>query len=142
MDRFEEALRCAVPSQLGTAQARTASPTRVLVADGYTDAADTLALLLQLLACEVRVCRNGPEALEAALDFQPDVILAEIVLPGMDGYQLARRLRENGIGALLVALSGLGDTLSRRKAAEAGFTIHVVKPIDLKDLQALVHARH
>ena len=112
---------------------------RVLVADGYADAADSLALLLSLWGHEPIVARTGPEALRAARTHQPHVALLELVLEGIDGYQVARLLREQtGDATLLVALTGFGDPSHRRKCKEIGFKYHLVKPVEPARLQKLL----
>jgi PAS domain S-box-containing protein len=106
-------------------------PHRVLVVDDNADAADTLALLLRLRGYDVRVARDGPEALEAAREFNPDLVLLDIGLPGMDGYAVARALRAGKAAGRvrLVALTGYGRDEDRRRSAEAGFDDHLVKPV-------------
>jgi CheY-like chemotaxis protein len=104
------------------------------------DAAESLAMLLRLWGHEVVVAHNGPEALRAAGAQRPEVALLDISLPGMDGYELARRLRgQLGLGqAVLVALTGWGQEEDRRRSKEAGFGHHLVKPVDLSELQDLL----
>ena len=115
---------------------RAVSGLRVLVADAYRDGADSLALLLRLWGHEVRVARTGPQALAAALSWSPDVALVEVVLPELDGYRLARHLR--GHGVVLVALSGQAGERHRRRCAEAGFALALVKPVDPEELRAVL----
>ncbi len=105
---------------------------RILVVDDNVDAADSLALLLHLAGHEVRVCHDGPAAVAAAQDFHPDIVLLDIGLPGMDGYEVARRLREQEAlaEALLVALTGYGQEEDLRRSQEAGFDHHLVKPVE------------
>src|SRR5205823_2302062 len=88
----------------------------------------------------VRVARDGLAALDIAASWQPDVVLSDLGLPGMDGYALARRLREMpALGrAVLIALSGYGRDEDRRQAFDAGFDHHLVKPPDLEGLAALL----
>ncbi|MBX9583697.1 MAG: response regulator [Gemmataceae bacterium] len=112
---------------------RAARPNyRVLVVDDNADAADSLALLLELAGDTVRTAGSGPRALEVAGSFRPEVVLLDIGLPGMDGYEVARRLRgqPDGGRVLLVALTGYGRDDDRRRAAEAGFDHHLTKPAD------------
>jgi PAS domain S-box-containing protein len=116
-------------------------PRKVMVVEDNADAAKSLGLLLRHVGCEVRICPDGPTALEAAPVFRPDVVLCDIGLPGIDGYEVARRLREQAEnrGATLVAITGWGQDEDRRLALEAGFDRHLVKPIDpsaLRDLLA------
>ncbi len=113
---------------------------RILVVDDNTDSAQGLASVLTLWGHEVRVAFDGLAALELAEAQVPDVILSDIGLPGMDGYALARRLREHpGFGgAVLIALSGYGRDDDRRRALDAGFDHHLVKPPDLAALGELL----
>jgi signal transduction histidine kinase/DNA-binding response OmpR family regulator len=105
---------------------------RVLVVDDNTDGAESLALLLQLAGHEVRIAHNGPQALDSVESFAPQLVLLDIGLPGMDGYEVARRLRTkpNLEGMLLVALTGYGREEDVRRSREAGFHHHLVKPAD------------
>ena len=105
---------------------------RVLVVDDNQDAADSLALLLSMAGHQVKVARDGVEALGLATQFKPNTILVDIGLPGMDGYELAQRLRElPSLGDVqLVALTGHGQETGRSAAAAAGFHIHLTKPVD------------
>ena len=105
---------------------------RVLVVDDNHDAADTLALLLELLGHEIRTAHDGPQALAAAEAFKPEVVLLDIGLPGMNGYEVCRRLREQPWGreALVVALTGWGQDEDQRQASDAGFDRHLVKPVE------------
>jgi CheY-like chemotaxis protein len=91
---------------------------------------------------EVRVASDGPSALELAASFRPEAVLLDIGLPGMDGYEVARRLRrqESIDGALLVALTGYGRPEDRNRAAEAGFNQHLVKPADPEVLAQMLGA--
>jgi CheY-like chemotaxis protein len=118
-------------------------PRRVLIVEDNLDAAETLADLLELWGLEVRVACTGPAAIEAVRDEPPDVALLDIGLPGMDGYEVVRRLREQpGLDqVLLVALSGYGQEADRRRAREAGFHQHLTKPVDVAELQRLLQIR-
>jgi signal transduction histidine kinase len=110
-------------------------PLRILVVDDNVDGAQSLALLLGLVGHEVRVVHDGPEALKAAAEHRPDVVLLDIRLPGgMDGFEVARRLRAQPgrQGAALVALTGHGG--EEQRAREAGFSAYFVKPVDLPAL--------
>jgi CheY-like chemotaxis protein len=117
-------------------------PLRVLVAEDYADAADSLALLLRLWGHEVHVCRTGPEALEAALANPPDAALIDLMLPGMDGCQLAGRFHEHPElqRVVLIAVTGLGDPEHRLRCQEAGFAVYLLKPLDPNGLQAILAA--
>lgn len=117
--------------EAGTAAARVRSSCRVLVVDDNADAAQTLAILLRAAGHTVRLALDGPHALQAAQDFDPEAVFLDIGLPGMDGYAVAKRLRAAG-GAmrLLIALTGYGQAEDQRRAFEAGFDRHFVKPVD------------
>jgi CheY-like chemotaxis protein len=112
---------------------------RILVVDDNLDAADSLALLLRVAGHDVQVCHDGRDALTAAAAFQPEVVLLDIGLPGMDGYEVARQLRERAETerVLIVALTGYGQEEDVRRSMEAGFDHHFVKPADLTALSAL-----
>jgi PAS domain S-box-containing protein len=114
----------------------------VLVVDNNQDAADSLALLLRLSGQEVRTAYDGPAALDLARDRPPDVVLLDIGMPGMDGLEVARRLRQDlGLKeVLLVALTGYGRDEDRRRTQQAGFNAHLVKPVDLHALEPLLSA--
>jgi signal transduction histidine kinase/ActR/RegA family two-component response regulator len=105
---------------------------RVLVVDDNADSAETVASLLRAWKHEVKVAYDGPSALELARSYQPDVVLLDIGLPGMDGYQVARQLRRQPGFArvVLVAMTGYGREEDFRRSREAGFDQHLVKPID------------
>jgi signal transduction histidine kinase/DNA-binding response OmpR family regulator len=116
--------------------------TRIMVVDDNRDAAFSLAMLLRLDGFEVRTACDGPGALEIAESFHPQAILLDIGLPGMDGYAVARRLRElPAVGrALLVAVTGYNQEEDRRRSQEAGFDHYLVKPVDPAMLAALIAA--
>jgi signal transduction histidine kinase/methanogenic corrinoid protein MtbC1/ActR/RegA family two-component response regulator len=113
---------------------------RILLVDDNVDAAESLAMLLRLLGHEVAVAHDGPAALREADAQRPEVVLLDIGMPRMDGYEVARRLRERpGPGqAVLVALTGWGQEEDRRRSREAGFDHHLVKPVELSALQKLL----
>ncbi len=106
---------------------------RVLVVDDNLDAAETLAEWLQTIGHVSRVAGDGPTALEAANEFEPDVALLDIGLPVMNGYEVARRLRERpgGSRVQLIALTGYGQESDYDRSRQAGFSEHLVKPVDL-----------
>ncbi|MBI1918938.1 MAG: response regulator [Planctomycetes bacterium] len=126
-------------------QSQIQNPTcrRVLIVDDNVDAANSLALMLRLQGHEVLVVHEGPAALEAATEFGPDVGVLDLGMPGMDGYELARRLRRlPGLeSVLLIALTGWGQEEFRRRSKEAGFDHHLVKPADPRSLHELL-VRH
>ena len=113
---------------------------KVLVVEDNVDTAESLAMLLRFSGHEVRAVHTGPKALQAAQAEPPDVILLDIGLPGMDGYEVARRLREQqGAGsAHLIAMTGYGQESDRKRSREAGFDHHLVKPVEPARLQELL----
>jgi two-component system CheB/CheR fusion protein len=115
-------------------------PTRILVADDNVDSADCLARLLKIAGHELRVAYDGPTALALATNFQPKVVLLDIGIPGLSGYDIARRLRENPEtkNATLVAITGWGQPEDQQRSREAGFDYHLLKPIKPETLQQLV----
>ncbi|HSK76004.1 MAG TPA: ATP-binding protein [Thermoanaerobaculia bacterium] len=113
---------------------------RVLVVDDNLDSAETIALMAQLWGHDVRTAHDGQAALTTAADYRPEVVLLDIGLPGMDGFEVAKRLREQEwmAGVMLVAMTGYGQEEDRRRSREAGFDHHMVKPIDPGALEALL----
>jgi signal transduction histidine kinase/CheY-like chemotaxis protein len=113
---------------------------RVLVVDDNVDAAETLALLLEVWGCEVQVAHDGPAAIAAAIAAVPNVVLLDIGLPGMDGYEVAGRLREQEClrNTALVAVTGYGRDEDRRLAREAKLDYHLTKPVAAEDLRDLI----
>jgi len=112
----------------------------VLVVDDNADVAEGLMMLLELLGHLVRVAHDGMAALEAVRVNVPDLMLVDIGLPGMDGYELARNVRQDSRlkGVVLVALTGYGRDEDKRKAIEAGFDEHLVKPLTVETFQKLL----
>jgi CheY-like chemotaxis protein len=113
---------------------------RLLVADDNQDAANSLAMLLRMQGHEVRVAYSGVAALEITRSYIPDVVFLDIGMPGMDGYEVARRLRQlPGLeSVVLAALTGWGQQEDRRRSAEAGFHHHLVKPVEPRTLAKLL----
>ena len=113
---------------------------RVLVVDDNADAATSMAMLLRAAGHVTEAAHDGPAAVATAERFRPDVVLLDIGLPGMDGYEVARKLRANRDSPprLLVAVTGYGGDEVRRRALEAGFDRHLVKPVDPEDVKALL----
>jgi two-component system CheB/CheR fusion protein len=127
--------------------AAAAAPRRVLVVDDNVDTAESMALLLSLRGYDVATAHDGPAALEKAAAFHPEAVLLDIGLPGLDGYQVATRLRglRRTSKALLVALTGYGQEDDRLRALRAGFDHHLTKPVDpqvIYDLLASPRARN
>jgi CheY-like chemotaxis protein len=113
---------------------------RVLVVDDNADAADSLAILLRMNGQIVRVVHDGMAALEAAQCEPPDVVFLDLGMPGMNGFEVARRLRQQPAteNALLVAVTGWGQAEDRRRTHEAGFDHHLVKPVDAGAVQGVL----
>jgi two-component system CheB/CheR fusion protein len=116
------------------------SSRRVLVIEDNVDAADSLKELLELEAHEVTIAYDGPAGIAMAAEVKPEVVLCDIGLPGMSGYEVARALRDSHVaeGAVLVALTGYARREDRDAALEAGFDDHLAKPPDPKALQRLL----
>ncbi len=115
---------------------------RILVVDDNRDSAESLAMLLKLTGNETHTAYDGLEAVEAAATFKPEVVLLDIGLPKMNGFEAARKIREQPWGEkmVLVALTGWGQDEDRRKSREAGFDGHLVKPLDRAALTKLLAA--
>jgi CheY-like chemotaxis protein len=134
----------AVATNPPSSPAEDAQPTgpslRVLVVDDNVDAAESLALLMSELGHEVRTAHDGPSALEAALECRPNVVLLDIGLPGLDGYEVAKRMRQQPVlqNVVLVAMTGYGKESDRQRAQEAGFDHHLVKPAKLEKVQQIL----
>ncbi len=115
-------------------------PPRVLVVDDNVDMATSLAILLRLYGYEVDVAHDGPAAIDFAAQHRPQVVLLDIGLPGLDGYEVARQLRRlpGGEDSTLVAITGYGFDADRERSRQAGFDHHLVKPIDPEHLERLL----
>jgi len=113
---------------------------RILVVDDNRDSAESLGMLLEFLGAEVRIAGGGPAALDLFGEFDPEVVLLDIGMPEMDGYEVARRIRARDPQrrTSIVALTGWGQEEDRRRSREAGFDHHLVKPVDLDALRALL----
>ncbi|HEY6908075.1 MAG TPA: ATP-binding protein, partial [Myxococcales bacterium] len=141
---FHVWLPAAQEASAGGAQASAAgalaagSGRRVLVVDDNADAAGTLADVLSSMGHRTMVAADGPSALRAAADFDPEIALLDVGLPVMDGYELARRLRLSRPQLHAVALTGYGQEQDRRRAQEAGFAAHLVKPVSIEMLVSLL----
>src|SRR5262249_55989989 len=127
------------PRQDGAA---TATLLRVLIVEDIEAVAEMLAMLLKLWGHEVRAAYDGPTALLAAPTYQPDLIVLDTGLPGMNGYEVARQIRQQATAKkpLIAALTGYGQEEDRRLSQEAGFDHHMVKPIDPQALEAFLAA--
>ncbi len=140
------ALPAGTPAE-ATASSRAPEPTppdspgrrRILVVDDNIDSATSLARVLQRQAHHVDVAHDGRTALLAAEANNPDVVLLDIAMPGLDGLEVARHLRRrSGPHPMLVAITGYGRSEDRRRTAEAGFDHHLVKPVNLQTLRSLL----
>ena len=148
---FELRLPLAQPEAIAAARvapapaASTPQPApsqRVLVVDDNADLAASMTTLLELWNQHVRVVNNGHDALSAALEFRPNVVLLDIGLPGMDGFEVARRIRATPElrGVRMVAITGYGQTHDRQRAFDVGFDAHLVKPVQPETLHTLLSA--
>jgi PAS domain S-box-containing protein len=115
-------------------------PRRVLIVDDNEDSAESMAVLLRLRGHEVRLSYDGQSALEEAHAFKPDVMFLDLNLPRMDGYEVARRLRQEPAmrDMMLVAMTGYGQEEDRQRTREAGFHLHMVKPVDFDKIEELL----
>ena len=117
---------------------RTHNDRKVLVVDDNTDAAELLARALDMMGYETAVAHDGPSALERAKSFRPDVVLLDIGLPLMNGYEVAARLRSEHGSLMLVAITGYGQVSDVERAHAAGFDHHMVKPVELRAVRELL----
>lgn len=126
---------------LPAARAKRVSARRVLIVDDNVDAASTLSLLVKALGHEVAVAHDGAAAMHAFEAFRPQVVLLDIGLPGMNGYEVARQLRSRATGVRIIAVTGWGQAEDRLRSEEAGFDMHLVKPVDETKLVEVVEGR-
>ncbi len=115
---------------------------RILIADDNKDSAETLAALLRMDGHEVSTVHDGPVALSAFGAFKPEVALLDIGMPGLTGYEVARRMRQSGSGArlTLIAITGWGQDVDKERAFAAGFDHHLTKPVDPRRLTELLRS--
>jgi CheY-like chemotaxis protein len=127
----------------GSHEARTAQRARVLVVDDNEDAASMMRAALEQMGYLVDVASDGLSALDRAATFHPGVVLLDIGLPVIDGYEVARRLRsqEDGAPMRLIAVTGYGQETDTRRSRDAGFERHLVKPVDLDELERIIQSR-
>jgi PAS domain S-box-containing protein len=124
-------------------KAKPAGPSlRILLVDDNVDSAGSLAMLLEASGHEVQIAHDGPTALQAAIDNRPDFMLLDIGLPGMDGNEVAKRIRQQSKleNVVLIAMTGYGQESDRKRSQEAGFNHHLVKPVKLATLEKLLAA--
>jgi DNA-binding response OmpR family regulator len=115
----------------------TNSSLRVLVVDDNHDAADSLGAILEMVGAESRIAYDGNMALAAAVEFRPTIAILDIGLPGMNGLELARRIRDHLPDVKLIALTGWGQEEDRRRSSQAGFDHHFTKPLKIEVLLSL-----
>ncbi len=125
--------------------APTSAPLRVLIVDDNVDAAEMLGEILARWGHAIEVATDGPDALDKARSFQPQLVLLDIGLPGMDGYEVASELQAEaaatGVASgTLVAVTGYGQSSDRERTRHAGFAHHLVKPLQLTDVLRVVEA--
>ena len=115
---------------------------RVLIADDNRDVTEVFEIMLTMMGHTVESAHDGIEAVEKAAGFHPDVIILDIGMPGLNGYDAARRIRETDTGkkAVLIAITGWGDAKDKRQSDEAGFNHHLVKPVDPLALAELLNS--
>ena len=129
------------PERPGPEDKTASRPTvRILVVDDNRDSAESLSLLLETLGNDVRTAHDGLEAVELAKEQQPELVLLDLGLPSLNGYDVAREIRRQpwGKSTVLVALTGWGQEEDRRRSAEAGFDHHLVKPVDTVRLRSIL----
>jgi CheY-like chemotaxis protein/anti-sigma regulatory factor (Ser/Thr protein kinase) len=121
-------------------QASPASRYRILVVDDNKDAASSLSMMLKILGNEVRTAHDGEEGVAAAAEYRPDLIVLDVGMPKLNGFEACRRIREQswGKGIFIVALTAWGQEEDKRRSQEAGFDHHVVKPVEPADLEELL----
>jgi DNA-binding response OmpR family regulator len=116
---------------------------RILVVDDNRDSAESMAMFLQLCGHETRVAHDGRSALDVEHEYQPAIVLLDIGLPGMNGYDVAREIRAaRGDSVLLIAMTGWGQEEDRRRARESGFDHHLTKPVNIDVLNNLLSKVH
>jgi len=120
--------------------ARSGLHRRVLIVDDFNDITTMLSELVTVLGHEAAVANHGDQAIALAREFHPDLVLLDLGMPDPDGYEVARRLRAepDGKDIQLVAMSGWGDAVAREQAVKAGFDRHLLKPLTLAHLNALL----
>jgi CheY-like chemotaxis protein len=142
--RLPIAREAELPEERGAAsdcQAQPPTPKRrILVVDDNHDSADTLSTLLRIMDNDVATVYDGLEAVSAAMAFRPDVVLLDIGMPKLNGYDAARRIRgQHDAAMVLVALTGWGQEQDRCRAKEAGFDYHLTKPVEYQALRDLLN---
>jgi len=133
---MESSMRADGPHRRSNGQKRL----RVLIVEDDADTADSMAILLRLYTYDVQVASDGATALRTALEEQPDVVLLDIGLPKLDGWEFAKQLRSQTTGKrpLLIAISGYGMQSDQKRSQEAGIDLHLVKPVEPEMLQQVL----
>jgi two-component system, OmpR family, response regulator len=121
----------------------TAALRRILLVDDSEDAALAMSMLLEALGHEVRTEHDGPRALASIDEFRPEIVVLDIGLPGMDGFEVAREMRKREVTrhAFLIAMTGYGSDADRQRALDAGFDRHLTKPVSIDALEAVINTR-
>jgi DNA-binding response OmpR family regulator len=121
---------------------RTSARRRILMVDDNTDGVASLSMLLAMIGHETATAFDGFEAISVAKEFKPDIVLLDLDLPKLHGYEACRRIRDEswGKGMMLVAVTGLGGDDDRMKSLEAGFDMHLVKPVSAETLMVVLAA--
>ncbi len=130
-----------IPREIEPTDARTDIPRlNILIVEDDLDGANSLAWLLRHYGYEVEIAQDGPGALEMAEESAPDVVLLDIGLPGMSGFEVARQLNDNSPEkkAILIVMSGFGSDEDRRHSAVVGVDLHLVKPVDPNELHGIL----
>ena len=147
LTRFAQTGQQAVPGEAAVAAPLVAPGTgpalRLLLVDDSVDAATLLSMVLEADGYDVRIAHEATQALEAAAQFKPEVVLLDLGLPGMDGFQLAQEMRklDSTAGALLVAVTGYGQAADRQRSHDAGFDYHLVKPVAVEEIHRVIERR-
>jgi PAS domain S-box-containing protein len=130
----------AKPAEATGLGAPVVSPKKILVVDDNIDAAEAMSMLLSVIGHDTRVAHDGPQALDAVRDYAPDVVLLDLGLPGMSGFDVCEQIRKTALAKmpLVVALTGWGQESDRKKTTAAGFDHHLVKPVDYDALADLL----
>ena len=138
--RLPVVVEASKPQASGEEEKPVRSSLRILVVDDNEDSADTLAMMLRVMGNDSRTAYDGQEGVDVAGAFRPDVILLDIGLPMLNGYEACRSIREQswGKGVVLIAVTGWGQDEDRRRSHEAGFDHHMVKPVDPKALMKML----
>jgi CheY-like chemotaxis protein len=128
------------PSPVTETGQPTTRPLRVLMVDDNVDTVLSFSMLLKASGHDVRPAHDGPTAVQAALDYRPDVVVLDIGLPGLNGYEVAKRIRQHPVlkNVVLVAMTGYGQETDRQRSQEAGFDHHLVKPARFEQLQQIL----